>query len=66
MYITNLYSSRYDWDAATTANFLRKYGLTGNIFLYLSFKYLPKNQKMGVMSFYNENLMLSNSTPLRF
>ena len=31
-YITNLHSCRYDWDAATTANFLRKYGLTGNIY----------------------------------
>jgi len=49
--IANLYSSRYDWDAATAANFLRKYGLIGNIYLYSSFKCLPKNQKMGVMSF---------------
>jgi hypothetical protein len=49
--ITNLYSSRYDWDAATAANFLRKYGLIGNIYLYSSFKCLPRNQKMGVVSF---------------
>lgn len=25
---------RYDWDAATTANFLRKYGLIGNLKFY--------------------------------
>lgn len=31
------YVVRYDWDAATAANFLRKYGLTGN------FQFLVQN-----------------------